>query len=106
MKKSFLKLCLAGTIALSVGSSALADSLVGDYVQDNQLRILNDFKEFLSLQNTGAAPGMQQRNADWIIDYISKRGFKAQSVTAGGEPYVIAERLTEGASKTVLFYVH
>lgn len=106
MKKSLLKICLAGTIALSVGSSALADSLVGDYVQEYQLRILNDFKEFLSLANTGAAPGMQQRNADWIIDYISKRGFKAQSVTAGGEPYVIAERLTEGATKTVLFYVH
>lgn len=106
MKKQIARLFLTGAFAVSFGTIVSAESPVGDYVQANQLRILNDFREFLSLPNTGAEPGMQQRNADWIIDYISRRGFTAQSVTAGGEPYVIAERKTEGATKTVLFYVH
>ena len=79
---------------------------VRDYREQNELRILNDFRDLLSMPNTGAVPGMQQQNADWIIDYIERRGFKARSVTAGGEPYVIAERLTPGATKTILFYVH
>ncbi len=106
MCKQILAAGFFGFIAVSTSISALDESPVSDYVTQNQLRILDDFKEFLSLPNTGAEPGMQQRNADWIIDYISARGFTAQSVSAGGEPYVIAERTTPGATKTVLFYVH
>lgn len=87
-------------------NAILADGVARQYRERNELRLLNDFREFLSLPNTGAEPGMQQRNADWIIDYIEKRGFSAKSVTAGGAPYVIAERRTPGATKTVLFYVH
>lgn len=106
MCRQILAAGFLGLIAVLTSNSALAESPVRDYVVQNQLRILDDFKEFLSLPNTGAEPGMQQRNADWIIDYIRKRGFMAQSVSAGGEPYVIAERTTPGATKTVLFYVH
>ncbi len=93
--------------AFAMNGFAIADdSYVRQYRATNELRILNDFREFLSIPNTGTKDGMQQENADWIIDYISKRGFTARSVMSGGAPYVLAERLTPGASKTVLFYVH
>ena len=106
MNKFCFRAALAGLLASLGLQWVTASGPVSDYVQQNQLRILNDFREFLSMPNTGAEPGMQQRNADWIIHYVEKRGFKAKSVTAGGEPYVIAERFTPGAKKTVLFYVH
>ncbi len=79
---------------------------VSEFRKANELAILNDFRSLLLLPNTGSRRGMQQKNADWIIDYVSRRGFTARSVSAGGEPYVIAERLTPGATKTVLFYAH
>lgn len=102
------KAIVCGVLACSglVGEAATADDFVREYRQQNELRILNDFRELLSIPNTGAHAGMQQENADWIISYIEKRGFSARAVIAGGEPYVIAERKTPGATKTVLFYAH
>lgn len=79
---------------------------VQEYRQKNALSILNDFKAFLSLPNTGAQTGEKQKNAEWIRRYIAERGFSSEIVRAGGSPYVIAERFEEGATTTVLFYVH
>lgn len=105
-----LKVMLAlGMLTMSVHSADASDK-DGDYVrlyrQQNELRILNDFRDFLSIRNTAARPGDQQKNAEWIVDYIGQRGFASQIVRAGGAPYVIAEKIVPGATKTVLFYVH
>lgn len=82
------------------------DHYVELYRQQNELRILNDFRDFLSIRNTAARPGDQQKNAEWIVNYIGMRGFTSQIVRAGGAPYVIAEKKVPDATKTVLFYVH
>lgn len=103
-KIGFFVICL--TVLSAFGAAQSNDSYVREFRKANELEILNDFRSLLLLPNTGSRRGMQQKNADWIIDYVSRRGFVAQSVSAGGEPYVIAERLTPGATKTVLFYAH
>ncbi len=82
------------------------DDYVELYRQQNELRILNDFRDFLSIRNTAARPDDQQKNAEWIVEYIGKRGFASEIVRAGGAPYVIAEKTVPSATKTVLFYVH
>ncbi len=107
MKHSFARgLCAAAAVFLTTLHVVAQDNYVREFREANELGILNDFKDLLSLPNTGAKKGMQARNAEWIIDYIAKRGFVAKAVSAGGEPYVIAERVTPGATKTILFYAH
>ena len=89
---------------------AHAKSVDDDYVLNfralNELKILNDFRDFLSIPNIASRPNDLQRNAEWIVEYIGKRGFSSEIVRAGGAPYVIAEKSVPGATKTVLFYVH
>ncbi|WP_262695132.1 M20/M25/M40 family metallo-hydrolase [Kordiimonas aquimaris] len=106
-KLKFVLVCSLVFI-FSAGKSISASELdyVSEFRSNNALRILNDFKEFLSIPNTGARKGQKQKNAEWITEYIAKRGFDSQIVRAGGAPYVIAERLVDGATTTVLFYAH
>ncbi len=97
---------MAVVLAQNVYSQEQNNGYVASFLQQNELRILNDFKDFLSIPNTAAKAGDQQKNAEWIVDYIGRRGFTSQIVRAGGAPYVIAEKMVPGAIKTVLFYVH
>lgn len=85
---------------------AEADSYSEQFIQAHGPSILSDFRAFLSLPNTGARRGQQQANAEWITNYIGKRGFESKIVRAGGAPYVLAEKRVEGAVKTILFYAH
>lgn len=109
MTKSIRATLLIGLFSIfTVGAHALQneETYVQQFRQENELHILNDFRDFLAIRNTAARPDDQQKNADWIVDYIDKRGFTSQIVRAGGAPYVIAEKMVPGATKTVLFYVH
>ena len=105
-RETTLKACLTAAVIAATGVHADNGDYVEQFRSKHALEILSDFKEFLSLPNTAAQLGDQQKNADWIIEYISKRGFTAEAVSEGGAPYVIAERRVEGAKKTVLFYAH
>ncbi|MFK8042835.1 M20/M25/M40 family metallo-hydrolase [Congregibacter sp.] len=69
-------------------------------------KILSDFRELLSMPNVSTSLPDMQRNAAWITDYIGERGFSSKVVSAGGAPYILAERSTPGATKTVLIYAH
>lgn len=106
IKHTFKTMIAATMLAGFAGQSLAEDNPIREFRQANEHQILADFRTLLSMPNTGARKGMQQRNADWIVEYVKQRGFTARSVTAGGAPYVIAERLTPGASTTVLFYAH
>ncbi|WOJ95982.1 M20/M25/M40 family metallo-hydrolase [Congregibacter brevis] len=68
--------------------------------------ILSDFRELLSMPNVSTSLPDMQKNAAWIADYIGERGFNSKTVSAGGAPYILAERSTPGATKTVLIYAH
>lgn len=105
-KKITKHLITATALAGLLSMPGIANDYASEFVAANQLQILNDFRDLLSMPNVAGTPGALQVNADWIIEYVERRGFTAKSVTAGGEPYVIAERMTPGATKTVLFYAH
>ncbi|WP_202899350.1 hypothetical protein [Kordiimonas gwangyangensis] len=106
MKKSNLlkSLCLGATMLVAPASTA--DDMVKAYVDANAHRIMADFRDFLSMPNVASDTEDMMKNARWITGYIGKRGFESEIVSAGGAPYVIAERKTEGATKTVLIYAH
>lgn len=82
------------------------DDYVNRFVEQNGANILADFRDLLSLPNTGAEKGQQQANAVWISEYIAKRGFAPKIVRADGSPYVLAERKSKGAEQTILIYAH
>ena len=69
-------------------------------------RILADFRAFLSLPNVAADAGDMAANADWIEAYLDRRGFVTTRWSAGGAPYVFAERSAPGATGTLLVYAH
>jgi acetylornithine deacetylase/succinyl-diaminopimelate desuccinylase-like protein len=72
----------------------------------HELAILDDFRAFLSLPNVADDLDAMARNADWITGYLEARGFAVETVSAGGAPYVLAERRFPGATRTVLIYAH
>ena len=73
---------------------------------ENGLQILNDFRELLSLPNVSTNKANMAANADWIENYLGRRGFLSRRLEVGGAPYIFAERHYPGATKTLLIYAH
>ncbi|MFN2288127.1 MAG: hypothetical protein ABR578_07300, partial [Chromatocurvus sp.] len=101
---------LAALTLLWSASGLAAASAVNDAVEEHLAsrgaQMLTEFRELLSLPNVSTSTADMQENAEWISAYIDRRGFKSRIVSAGGAPYIIAERPAPGATKTVLIYAH
>jgi acetylornithine deacetylase/succinyl-diaminopimelate desuccinylase-like protein len=79
---------------------------VNSHIDRQGGEILKDFRELLSMPNVSTVPEDMQKNAAWISAYIGERGFTSKIVSAGGAPYILAERISPKAQKTVLIYAH
>ena len=103
--KYFLFALLMGTV---VSTQAASNDQAGANTLPaaKQLEILNDFRDFLALPNVATSTEDMLVNARWITAYIGKRGFTSRIVSAGGAPYVLAEKKAEGATKTIVIYAH
>ncbi len=102
--------CL-GVVLLLLTTPSLAQptALRGEidrYIGQNGVRMLQDFRQFLSLPNVSTVQSDMERNADWISTYVARHGFESRVVTAGRSPYVLAERRVPGAAQTLLIYAH
>jgi len=81
-------------------------AMVAKHLDVHGSTMVEEFAEFLRLPNVSTNLDHMQKNADWIVDYIGKRGFTSEIVYAGRAPYIIAERSVENAQATVLIYAH
>ena len=109
LRSCIITLCFCAVTAMASQSASAqkAATTASDYTERNTKRILSDFRELLSLPNVADSIPNMEKNADWILDYISKRGFTGKTVSAGGAPYIIAERKAVSATApTVLIYAH
>jgi acetylornithine deacetylase/succinyl-diaminopimelate desuccinylase-like protein len=97
-----LLLCSASSVSLA---GAVNDA-VDEHLAAKGGEMLTEFRELLSLPNVSTSRADMEKNAAWISTYIGKRGFTSKIVSAGGAPYIIAERPAPGATKTVLIYAH
>jgi acetylornithine deacetylase/succinyl-diaminopimelate desuccinylase-like protein len=101
---------LAGTLLFLLGTGpSLAQEAAGiarDFHQQNSQRIISDFAEFLRLPNVASDLDDMAANTRFIERYIAERGFSSRVVSAGGAPYVIAERPGSPGAPTVLIYAH
>jgi acetylornithine deacetylase/succinyl-diaminopimelate desuccinylase-like protein len=105
-------LALATVTAVApLSSGAIEDTnglrqAVSAHTDTHGATMLREFREFLRLPNVSTTAADMDANAAWIEDYIGRRGFRSRVVSAGGAPYVIAEKPVPGAAQTVLIYAH
>jgi acetylornithine deacetylase/succinyl-diaminopimelate desuccinylase-like protein len=95
-------------VSAAASSASVEDVLadVREFRTANEVRILADFRELLAMPNVSANLADMDRNAEWISAYLEDRGFNTTTVSAARAPYIIAERLSAGAVKTILIYAH
>lgn len=98
-------------VIFALSPAALADSgdlreAVNTHLDKRGAAMLGEFRQFLSLPNVSTVTEDMLANAEWVTSYIEQRGFTAKTVSAGGAPYVIAERRVPDARSTVLIYAH
>jgi acetylornithine deacetylase/succinyl-diaminopimelate desuccinylase-like protein len=108
-RRRALLACVLTLTLLPVASPGRADpagEAADRHLRLNGGQLLREFREFLSLPNVSTIPADMHKNAEWIVQYIGRRGFSSEIVTAGGAPYVLAERNVAGATATVLIYAH
>src|SRR4051812_32695438 len=102
---------LVGYFALVFGSAAQASSpasQVREWRKAHEREIVADFARLLAMPNVATNVADVERNAAYISDLLTKRGFKTRllAVSPGTPPSVFAELRTPGAKRTVLFYAH
>jgi acetylornithine deacetylase/succinyl-diaminopimelate desuccinylase-like protein len=80
------------------------------YGSENAGTIIKEFFTFLTLPNVAADPVGQQKNADFIMEMMAKRGIQKVQLlsanTAGVPPAVYGEVNVPGAKQTIIFYAH
>ena len=109
MTKILAMLVASATILSAVPARAEAPQAAArTWRQANEHQILQDFSALLARPNVATTLGDVEANAAAISALLSARGFQTRLLRAapGTPPSVFAERLTPGATRTVLFYAH
>ena len=102
-------LCVVGLCAslfLNLPAAHAAPLDLDAYIDSHSHQIMADFHDLLAMPNLASDTDAIMANAAWIKAYIAQRGFESEIVSAGGAPYIIAEKSVAGATKTVLIYAH
>jgi len=103
MKKVFLLLLIP------ILSYAQNDALNAsrDWKEKEGYNIIVEFSKLLSMPNRASDNENIRKNAAFLVDSFSKRGFKMQLLELeGAPPAVYGEYLVPNAQRTLCFYVH
>ena len=95
--------------ALSAGHSKAVAGPSADEIRsavaDHAAAATALFREFLALPNDAGHPADIQALNAWMADAFAERGFRTQLLITAGNAVLYAERLVDGAEKTVLVYL-
>jgi acetylornithine deacetylase/succinyl-diaminopimelate desuccinylase-like protein len=99
---------MVGALLASGAQAASPRDKVRSWRQQHEQAILADFNKMLAMPNVATTLPDVERNAAYISELLTARGFKTQLLRAkpGTPPSVFAELRTPGAKRTVLFYAH
>lgn len=106
------KILIALFLLFSFSSQVFATDLnssVREYRRANEIRILQEFVELLSISNVASDRENIRRNAAHIIEMMKRRGLKPQLLEAEGKnapPAIYGEYIVPNAKRTVIFYAH
>jgi len=101
----FCILMLAGLAAGEERPDRLGAGQIRDMVRSNGLDAIALYRDFLSLPNDAIYAEQIGELNIWIRQAFESRGFRTQLIPTNGSPSIYAERVSEGASKTVLIYL-
>jgi len=102
-----LALTAANAAAGFAPDAVAVRNAVRSWRERNEVAILREFTELLSLPNVAANVADVERNADAIARRLERRGFVVSRLGEPGEPPVAyAERRVPGARRTLVFYAH
>lgn len=82
---------------------------VRSYREQNEIRLINEYKAFVSIPNVSRDTPNIHRNAAFIADWMNRLGIKAElldGITPGVTPAVYGKVTVPGATKTLAFYAH
>ncbi len=77
-----------------------------DYVRANQGAIVRELVEALSIPNVASDRANIRKKAELLVGTLERRRFAASLLETEGNPLVFGERRTEGARRTLLYYIH
>jgi len=89
----------------SVRVEPLAAEDMRDAVEANVGAAVALYREFLSLPNDAVHPDDIDALVHWMEGEFDSRGFDTRRIPTAGSPALFAERLRNGAGKTVLVYL-
>src|SRR6056297_229464 len=104
--RAFLGAALLSLIGAGATLAQDGASIARDFHRQHAQDIITDFASFLRLPNVASNLDDMTANAHFIERYVAARGFTSRVVSAGGAPYVIAERPGSPGAPTVLIYAH
>ncbi len=79
---------------------------VRQWREANEQHIVDQFVDLLRIPNVASDTVNIRRNADHLVGLLETRGFQTRLLESDGPPAVYAERMAEGAERTVLIYIH
>jgi acetylornithine deacetylase/succinyl-diaminopimelate desuccinylase-like protein len=104
-------------LILWVGSSAVFEVKAADaedvrakvraWRTENEVAVLREFADLLSLPNVAADRANIRKNAEHIVAMLERRGAETRLLEVQGSPPAIYGQLnTPGATRTIAFYAH
>ncbi|HET9839577.1 MAG TPA: M20/M25/M40 family metallo-hydrolase [Candidatus Angelobacter sp.] len=107
MCASFFLWAVAAIAQTSGPSAEGVRKAVGEYRQANEVQIVRDFARLLALPNVASDTANIRSNAEYIIELLKQRGFRARTLEVpGAPPAVYGELKSPGAKHTLLWYAH
>ncbi|MES1221086.1 MAG: M20/M25/M40 family metallo-hydrolase, partial [Bacteroidota bacterium] len=82
---------------------------VKQYTQTNQVKLIEEYKDFLSIPNIAADSANIRRNADFIMKMMNDRGIKPELLfgkSPGANPAVFGKVTVKNAKQTIALYAH
>ncbi len=77
------------------------------HIEENGVQIIQDYKTLLSIPNVAFDLPNINKNADYIIGELNKRGVETKLLRMVGTPPIIyGSYPVKGAKRTIAFYVH
>ncbi|MGI8836997.1 MAG: M20/M25/M40 family metallo-hydrolase, partial [Pyrinomonadaceae bacterium] len=107
MKQLVLSLLATLLPMAAVAQTNPAAQAARQWRQQNERPIVEEFVEFLRIPNVTGDRANIQRNAEFIVKMMERRGIAARLVSVeGANPIVFGEIRTPGARRTIAFYAH
>lgn len=89
----------------NLGAQPMPVDEIRERVDANYRDALALYRDFLSLPNDATYPDDILELVRWMEPQFEARGFNVRRIPTAGSPALYAERMTEGADRTVLVYL-